>query len=95
MSKATNAPWQSDGAYVFAGKDCIAICDTDNASPETYAANAALMAAAPDGLRLAKRIVACAQQEEMSNGTEVTFEPADAALLLNMAEILIAKAEAA
>lgn len=45
--KHLTTPWVANGAYVFAGSDCIAICDTDNADEATYEAKARLMAAAP------------------------------------------------
>lgn len=45
--KHLTTPWVANGAYVFAGNDCIAICDTDNADEATYEAKARLIAAAP------------------------------------------------
>lgn len=45
--KHLTTPWVANGAYVFAGSDCIAICNTDNADEATYEAKARLMAAAP------------------------------------------------
>lgn len=47
MHKHLTTPWEAKGGSVFAGKDCIAICDTDNADQQTYEAKARLMAAAP------------------------------------------------
>jgi hypothetical protein len=48
MTKPTPGPWEAKGAYVFAGKNCIGICDTDNATQKRMEANAKLIAAAPD-----------------------------------------------
>ena len=48
MSKPTPGPWEAHGANVFAGKNCIAICDTDNDTQERMEANARLIAAAPE-----------------------------------------------
>lgn len=50
MSRAqqTPGPWAARGKYVFAGGDCIGICDTDNASDGRMEANARLIAAAPE-----------------------------------------------
>ena len=47
MSKPTPGPWEAHGANVFAGKNCIAICDTDNDTQERMEANARLIAASP------------------------------------------------
>lgn len=40
--------WEAKGAYVFDGKDCIGICDTDNATTDVYEKRARKMAASPD-----------------------------------------------
>lgn len=40
----TKGPWRASREYVFAGKNCIAICDTDNASLNRYENNARMMA---------------------------------------------------
>jgi hypothetical protein len=56
-------------------------------------ANAHLIAAAPDGLKLARLIVREVEQEELSTHIEVSFPTHVAALILNAAEALIAKAE--
>lgn len=50
----TAKQWEAKGSYVFEGGDCIAICDTDNASTATYARRAKIMAAAPDLLEALK-----------------------------------------
>lgn len=47
MTRRTKGPWMARESGVFAGKNCIAVCDTDNATQEVYEANADLMAAAP------------------------------------------------
>lgn len=52
----TTGPWEAKGANVFAGRDCIAICDTDNAPVETMEANARLMAAAHSLLGIVQRL---------------------------------------
>jgi len=44
----TPGPWRAEGAYVFAGSDCIGIADTDNAPKARMEANARMFAAAPD-----------------------------------------------
>ena len=53
----TPGPWVAMGRYVFAGKDCIGICDTDNAPPARMEANARVMAAAPDLLAALKDLL--------------------------------------
>jgi hypothetical protein len=59
MTKATRTPgeWRALGSSVFAGSNCIGICDTDNASEDRYEANAWLMASAPDLLDALKSVV--------------------------------------
>jgi hypothetical protein len=64
MAKATKGDWRSADGYVFSGRNCIAICDTDNATPAIYAANARLMAAAPDLLACLKETLAIATRNE-------------------------------
>lgn len=54
--KHLTTPWEAKGGYVFAGKDCIAICDTDNADEQTYEAKARLMAASQDLLSALKAL---------------------------------------
>lgn len=49
-STPTPTPWEAIGDAIFSGKNCIAIFDTDNASPKRYAANAALAARAVNAL---------------------------------------------
>lgn len=49
-TKHTPGRWEAKTAYVFAGNDCIAVCDTDNDTDARYQANAHLIAAAPDML---------------------------------------------
>ncbi len=46
--KFTPGPWEAHDTGVFAGRDCIAVCDTDNATDAVYRANAHMMAAAPE-----------------------------------------------
>ena len=46
--KHTPGPWHASAKYVFAGKECVAICDTENFSKSKERANASLIAAAPD-----------------------------------------------
>ena len=53
----TPGPWSADGHCVFAGKNCIGICDTDNAPPARMQANAHIMAAALTMLAALKRFV--------------------------------------
>ena len=48
MHTPTPGPWTAHGANVFAGKNCIAICNTDNDTLGRMEANARLMATAPD-----------------------------------------------
>ena len=48
MAAHTPGPFSAKGKYVFAGRDCIAICYTGNAPEERMEANARLFAAAPD-----------------------------------------------
>lgn len=52
--KLANAVWEAKGSYVFDGRDCIAVCDTDNDTESNYARKARLMAAAPKLLRALK-----------------------------------------
>jgi hypothetical protein len=40
--------WNARGPYVFRDRDCIGICDTDNATQSVMEARARMMAAAPD-----------------------------------------------
>jgi hypothetical protein len=46
--------WQAKGSAVFAGNDCIAVCDTGNATKSVYENHARLMAAASDLLDVLK-----------------------------------------
>lgn len=59
MSKKAHTPgkWEAKGLYVFAGNNCIGICDTDNDTETRMKANAKLMAAAPDMLEALKAII--------------------------------------
>lgn len=56
MNKCTKGEWTARTDGVFAGKNCIAICDTDNAGPRRYRANARMMAASKDLLVALKAI---------------------------------------
>jgi hypothetical protein len=55
--------WKAEGRYVFDGKDCIGICDTDNRSDAVMRSNARLMAAAPDLLVALKEVVRVADRK--------------------------------
>lgn len=46
--RPTPGEWIAGSSAVFAARECIAVTDTDNDTPARYAANARLMAAAPD-----------------------------------------------
>ena len=59
----TPGPWVAMGRSVFAGKDCIGICDTDNAPSLRMEANARVMAAAPKMLAALKRFIADYDEE--------------------------------
>lgn len=79
MSKATPGPWESSGCRVCAGvggPDIKVICDTANnkatRTPEN-AANAALIAAAPELL------AACKQMSASLNGSPGDIEGISAA----------------
>jgi hypothetical protein len=62
MSKHTPGPWEAKGTDVFAGKNCIGICDTDNDTQKRMEANARLMAAAPDLLAALQSLVASCEK---------------------------------
>lgn len=49
-AKHSPLPWTAHGPDVFSGPNCIVMCDTDNATRETYAANASLIASAVNSL---------------------------------------------
>lgn len=59
--------WAAIGAYVFQGRDCIAICDTDNGTKAEYERKARLMAAAPDLLVALKALHHQALQSELNS----------------------------
>lgn len=61
MHKHLTTQWEAKGGNVFAGKDCIAICDTDNADEQTCEAKARLMAAAPDLVKALNALVGCCE----------------------------------
>lgn len=44
MAAMREGPWLAHGTDVFAGKDCVAMCETDNAPPAQMEANARGMA---------------------------------------------------
>jgi hypothetical protein len=52
-----SANWTSEGKYVFQGKDCIGIFDTDNASDKVMAQRAKLASAAPEMLELLQEVL--------------------------------------
>jgi len=88
MAAHTPGPFSAKGKYVFAGRDCIAICDTDNAPEERMEANARLFAAAPDMLETLKgvvRVLPRFQMARMLSASEIAA--------LEEARAAIAKAE--
>jgi len=102
-AKHTPGPWTAKGQYVFAGPDCIGICDTDNASVERCEANARLMAAAPDLLEALRTCIAMIdasmEHQPFEEGlyeagvTDVELQPGGG-YMLSQARAAIAKTEA-
>lgn len=77
MHKHLTTPWEAKGSGVFAGKDCIAICDTDNADQQTCEAKARLMAAAPallSALEAAERVLTAMHKDGWKVGGDVLSE---------------------
>jgi hypothetical protein len=62
----TPGPWRADGAYVFAGKNCIGIFDTDNASIARMEANARIAGSALDLLDALKAVHLALLPDEIS-----------------------------
>lgn len=100
--KHTAGPWEARFRFGYqttvSGRQRYPICDTamaplGEANRGRDEANARLIAAAPDGLKLAKLITRLAHTEELSTHIEVIFDVHDAALILAAAEAIIAKAE--
>lgn len=90
----TLGPWWADEFYVYAGSDCIGMCDTDNGSDARYAANALLMAAAPDLLEMAKLFERCVEYEIRRSRKDGDEEGARLkTVTLNLIRNAIAKAE--
>lgn len=49
--------YEAKGGYVFLGKDCVAICDTDNGTQAEYDARAKLFAASDEMLAACRKVV--------------------------------------
>lgn len=88
MSEHTPGHWHASGYAVFAGKNCIAVCDTDNSKPERYDANARLIAAAPEMLEALRGL---ANALEMEPGPRGVMDLVPGAI--EKARAAIAKAE--
>lgn len=57
--------WEAVGKYVYRGKDCIGIFDTDNATEAFMEERARVAAAAPDLLEACKAGLVVAEAEGM------------------------------
>lgn len=91
--------WEAKGSNVFEGGKCIAICDTDNASHESYVANAKLMASAPALLGHLKFVLRGIDRGKIDDASILKpyppgAEQADVIPLSQMIREVIAKAEA-
>jgi hypothetical protein len=82
MTKATRTPgeWEAFRSSVFAGKNCIGICDTANASEGRYEANARLMAAAPDLYNALRQIVSVVMEGDETGAQQIAKNAGRAAL---------------
>jgi len=78
--KSSHEPWTAKGPYIFAGKDCIAICDTDNDTPEAMAAKAQLIAAAPEMAKALKALLDAGWRTQDAPDDAALWDEARAAL---------------
>lgn len=84
-SKFTPGPWRVYNGDVVGANNVML----------GSAADLNLIAAAPEGYALAQFIKAHATQETLSTHVAVSFSEADAAMILNLAERFLSKAEGA
>lgn len=87
--------WQIESDDGQIGDACASFFIREDGAPENWPlaeANARLIAASPDAYKLADYIERTAGIEELSDGVEVTFSAAAAAVILRMAQGYLKKA---